>query len=59
MPLVKLLPGITLEVVQIRFVVAISVVLTELQEHFEIIEDLGHTWIGFDGYFASHCCSSY
>jgi hypothetical protein len=47
MPLVELLPCITLEVIQVRLVVAIAIVLAELQEHFKVVEDLSNTWIGF------------
>jgi hypothetical protein len=54
MPLVELLPCITLEVIQVRLVVTISIVLAELQEHFEIVKDLSHTWIGFDNGLG-HC----
>jgi hypothetical protein len=48
MPLVELLPCITLEVIQVRLVVTISIVLTELQEHLQIIKDLSDTWVGFE-----------
>jgi hypothetical protein len=57
MPFVELLPCITLEVIQVRFVVTIPIVLTELQEHFEIVEDLSHTWSGFDNGLG-HCDTS-
>jgi hypothetical protein len=48
MPFVELLPRITLEVIQVRLVVTIAIVLAEFQEHFEVVEDLSHTWVGFE-----------
>jgi hypothetical protein len=50
-PLVELLPGITLEVVEVAFIVAISVVLAKFQVRFKIIEDLSHTGVGFKRQF--------
>jgi hypothetical protein len=49
MPLAELLPGIGFEVVQIRFVVAVSIVLAKFQVHFEIVLDLTYFGIGFKG----------
>jgi hypothetical protein len=50
-PLVELLPGITLEVVEVAFIVAISVVLAKFQVRFKIIEDLGYAGVGFKRHF--------
>jgi hypothetical protein len=50
-PLVELLPCIALEVVEIAFVVAISVFLTKLLVCFEVLKDLSHTGIGFERQF--------
>jgi hypothetical protein len=50
-PFVELLPGIALEVVEVAFIVAISVVLAKFQVRFKIIEDLGHTGVGFKRQF--------
>jgi hypothetical protein len=40
------LPSITLEVIQISFVVAIAIVLAELLKMLEMFKDLGHAGIG-------------
>jgi hypothetical protein len=50
-PLVELLPCIALEVVEVAFTVAISVVLAKFQVRFEIIEDLSYTGVGFKRHF--------
>jgi hypothetical protein len=47
MPLAELLPGIGFEIVQIRFVVAVSIVLTELLEYFQVVKDLCDFGVGF------------
>jgi hypothetical protein len=48
MPLVELLPCITLEVIQVGLVVTIAIVLAEVQIHFKILLDLGHAGVGFE-----------
>jgi hypothetical protein len=48
--LAELLPGIALEVVEIRFIVAVPKVLTELQIYFEILKDFCKALIGFDNW---------
>jgi len=45
---VELLECITLEVIQVRFVVAVTIVLAELQVLVKILKDLSYTWVGFD-----------
>jgi hypothetical protein len=50
-PLVELLPCIALEVVEIAFVVAISVFLTKILVRFKILKDLSYTGIGFERQF--------
>jgi hypothetical protein len=50
-PLVELLPGIALEVVEVAFIVAISVVLAKFQVRFEIIKNLSYTGVGFKRQF--------
>jgi hypothetical protein len=47
MPLVELLPCITLEVIQVSFVVTIAIVLAKFQVYFEIVLDLFDFGVGF------------
>jgi hypothetical protein len=48
MPLAELLPGIGFKIVEIAFVVAISIVLTELLEYFQVVKNLCDFGIGFE-----------
>jgi hypothetical protein len=48
MPFVELLPCITLEVIQVNFVVTIAVALAKFQVYFEITQDLCDFGVGFE-----------
>jgi hypothetical protein len=48
MPLAELLPSIGFEIVEIAFVVAVSIVLTELLEYLQVVKNLCDSGVGFE-----------